>query len=114
MRKILFSEDRLDALRKGDPAHSWRSLDDRRSCILCEKTFSGRAVEISISAQGRVRLRCPSESCPGTPHEWVHPGNPLVSQKAWRDWSRLLDADETGRRRISSPSSKPPYNRPAA
>jgi hypothetical protein len=89
--KVLASDDKLFALRKGDPMHEWQSLDDRLCCILCEKTFSGRQVEVSISPTGRVRLHCSSEACTGTPNEWVHPGNPLISGKASRDWERVLN-----------------------
>jgi hypothetical protein len=96
IHKHLASDEKLDALRKGDPVHKWLSLDDRRSCILCERTFSGRQVDITVSTTGRVRLRCPSDGCTSTPREWVHPGNPLVSQKAWLDWQRVLAADGAG------------------
>lgn len=104
-RKSLASEDKLAALRKGDASHNWQSLDDRRSCILCEKTFSGRMVDILIGATGRVRLRCPSDGCTGTPREWVHPGNPLASAKAWRDWSRVLDGEKRPRTRHTTPTA---------
>jgi hypothetical protein len=89
-RKPLSVEDKLAALRKADGAHRWQSLDDRCSCILCERTFSGRQVEASVTRLGKVQLHCPTEGCPSTPEEWVYPGNPLVSQKAWRDWERVL------------------------
>jgi len=95
IHKHLGSDEKLGALRKGDPVRKWLSLDDRVTCILCEKTLSGRQLEVAITAQGRVRLRCSSEGCAGTPREWVHPGNPLVSQKAWRDWERVLAATGT-------------------
>ncbi len=98
--KHLAPEDRLDALRKGDPIHEWRSLDDRRSCIMCDRTFTGRQVEVSVSPAGRVKLRCPGDGCTSTPRQWVHPGNPLVSAKAWQEWSRVLEAtnkSKTGR-----------------
>ncbi len=97
LRKTLASEDKLAALRKGDPHHAWQSLDDRCSCILCDRTFSGRQVDIAVGAGGRVRLRCPSEGCKSTPREWVHPGNPLVSAKAWKDWTRVLDGGKQPR-----------------
>ncbi|MBA3881741.1 MAG: hypothetical protein H0X73_03280 [Chthoniobacterales bacterium] len=95
IRRTLTSEDKLDALRKGDPAIAWKSLDDRRVCILCERTFSGRQVDASVTPAGRVRLRCPSEGCVGTPHVWVRPGNPLVSKDVWADWTRVLDGATT-------------------
>lgn len=97
--KHLASDEKLDALRKADPVHKWLSLDDRRSCILCDKTFSGRQIDVAVTPSGRVRVHCPSEGCPSTPREWVHPGNPLVSQKAWRDWERVLATNGTPKKK---------------
>ena len=111
--KHLASDEKLDALRKGDPVHKWLSLDDRRCCILCERTFSGRQVDVAVTAAGRVRLRCPSDGCPSTPREWVHPGNPLVSQKAWLDWQRVLSADGAGDHAAAA-KKKPSYRRQAS
>ncbi|MBA2272066.1 MAG: hypothetical protein M3372_02835 [Verrucomicrobiota bacterium] len=92
LRRNLSSEDKLAALRKGDPTHQWETLDDKLSCILCDRTFSGRMIDVSVGVTGRVRLRCPSDGCSATPREWVIPGNPLVSAKAWQDWVRVLAA----------------------
>ena len=91
-------DDKLAALRKADHVHQWKSLKDRRRCILCERTFTGRQIDVTVSRAGRVRLRCPSEGCTGTPSEWVHPGNPLVSAKAWRDWERVLSGKKANRK----------------
>ena len=91
--KSVHRDEKLAALRKGDPRHDWKSLDQRLSCVLCEKTFSGSQIEVSVNS-GRVRLHCPSEGCPGTPSEWVYPGNPLISPKAWRDWERILRSNQ--------------------
>lgn len=93
MNKVLLSEDKLDLLRKHDPGCKWESLDEKRCCILCERTFSGRQVLVTKSRGGKAHLRCPSPGCVGTPREWVHPGNPLISEAAWNDWARLLDGD---------------------
>jgi hypothetical protein len=90
MKKVLFSEDKLDLLRQCDKGCDWESLDEKRSCILCERTFSGRQVIVSKTRGGKTVLRCPTHGCTGTPREWVHPGNPLISDEAWADWSRLL------------------------
>jgi len=101
-QKPLPLEDKLAALRVADPAHAWESLDDRVSCILCERTFSGRQAEVSVGSTGRVRLKCPSEACTGTPNVWVSPGNPLVSEKAWRDWERVLNGKNGNRKKTSA------------
>ncbi|MFL6527891.1 MAG: hypothetical protein ACJ8HU_09235 [Chthoniobacterales bacterium] len=90
MKKVLFSEDKLDLLRKGDRDFNWESLDSKRCCVLCERTFTGRQVIVTKTRGGKTVLHCPTSGCAGTPREWVHPGNPLISDEAWADWSRLL------------------------
>ena len=59
IHRHLASDEKLDALRKGDPVHKWLSLDDRRSCILCEKTFSGRQVDVVVSPDRPGALALP-------------------------------------------------------
>jgi hypothetical protein len=96
----LASDEKLSALRSVDPNHAWKSLDDRCTCILCEYTFSGRQVELLVSSHGRVQATCPTEGCISSPNEWVLPGNPLVSQKAWRDWERVLGGKRLPRKTL--------------
>lgn len=98
MKKVLFSEDKLDLLRNADRAHKWESLDEKRSCMLCDRTFSGRQVLVTKSRRGKVQLQCPTPGCVGTSREWAHPGNPLVSEEAWADWERLLEGPRLARR----------------
>lgn len=103
--KPLSLEEKLAALRQEDQSHPWHSLDDRVSCILCERTFSGRQVDVSLTANGRVRLRCPSEGCCGTSNVWVLPGNPLVSARAWQDWQRVLSGKKTNHKQSAARAS---------
>jgi hypothetical protein len=87
-------DERLLILRKADQFRTWSSLDDKRVCILCNKEFSGRQVEISRSRTGRNELRCPTDGCNARPSQWVYPGNPLISEAAYADWQRALaDSD---------------------
>ncbi len=86
----LAADEKLLALRAADANHAWESLDDRCTCILCERTFSGRQVEVAIAAHGHPPLACPTMGCASSPNEWVYPGNPLISRKAWHDWERVL------------------------
>ena len=73
------SEDRLSALRAEDHFKIWKSLEDQRVCILCEKKFNGHEVEITWSAEGRYELHCPTKECNSGPHQWVYPGSLLIS-----------------------------------
>ena len=70
---------------------AWESLDETRQCVLCEQTFTGRQVHVLWDHCGTPHLRCPTTGCPATPAQWIHPGNPLISEEAWRDWVRLLE-----------------------
>lgn len=89
-QRHLTSEEKLFALRSGDPFRSWDSLDDQRVCALCGRTISGRQIEILPRHRGRPKLGCPTLDCSAGPHEWVHPGNPLTSDRARHDWSRIF------------------------
>jgi len=90
----LLLEERLSILRSEDRFRDWESLDDQRFCIFCDKTFTGRQVEIKRVGHGKWALHCPTQNCKSTPRHWVYPGNPLVSRKAYKDWSLALGTPE--------------------
>jgi hypothetical protein len=72
----LGTQERLQWLRRIDHAAPWSSLDDRRSCPLCERTFTGREVKIAGGTRnsGRLRLQCPTEGCISTMSDWIAAG----------------------------------------
>jgi hypothetical protein len=99
------SEDRLSALRAEDHFKIWKSLEDQRVCILCEKKFNGHKVEIMRCGDGRYELHCPTKECNSAPHQWVYPGSLFISDIIEPDWWRAIDK-ERGRR--STEPSPPP------
>ena len=94
IRPHLPLDERLTALRAADQFRNWNSLDDQRVCIMCEKEFSGRQVEITKTRSGHYRVHCPTDGCTAGPALWVYPGNPLVSEAAYQDWQRALSASD--------------------
>jgi hypothetical protein len=88
-------DERLWVLRAADHFRNWNSLDDQRVCIYCEKTFTGRQVEIRRGRSGSFHLHCPTEKCSGGPSQWVYPGNPLMSEAAYHDWQRALNHSDS-------------------
>jgi hypothetical protein len=90
MNTHLKPEDRLLILRAEDQFRRWNSLDDERVCILCEKKFNGRQVEVRRFANGKHELHCPTEGCDSGPHQWVYPGTPLISDIVDPDWWSAL------------------------
>jgi hypothetical protein len=79
-------DDRLSILRTEDQFRRWNSLDDKRFCILCERRFNGRQIEVRRFGNGKQELRCPTEGCDSGPHQWVYPGTPLISDIVDPDW----------------------------
>ena len=75
MHKHFDSEERLDILRRADGIRKWNSLDDKRICVICERVFTGRQIEIRRDHRGRYRLECPTEGCPSFVAHWFYVGN---------------------------------------
>jgi len=89
-RSHLQLDERLKALRATDYLRNRNRLDTERVCILCEKMFTGRQVEIASDRSGSFHVHCPTETCDSGPDQWVYPDHPLVSEAAHRNWRRAL------------------------
>ena len=96
-------EDRLSILRAGDQFRTWKSLDDQRVCILCERKFNGHKVEIMRCGDGSYELHCPTEECDSGPHQWVYSGTPLISDIIEPDWWRAAGKDRRRARTKPAP-----------
>src|SRR5215472_4271793 len=81
-------DDRLSILRVGDPVRSWNSLDDHRVCVLCERKFKGRQVDIRRLPGGKFKLCCPTLGCLSTPDQWRHATPPVPSRLVETHWRR--------------------------
>ena len=88
-------DDRLSILRACDHFREWQSLDDRRVCVVCDRSFSGHEVQI-VMIGNDYKLHCPTAACESGVHQWVYPGNPLLSDTAYADWWRALGSTESG------------------
>jgi hypothetical protein len=72
-------EERLEILRKADRFRKWSSLDHERVCVVCERIFSGRQVEIIRDQGGRYLLKCPTDGCPSLVAHWFYVGRAAAS-----------------------------------
>jgi hypothetical protein len=77
----LSDAERLDALRRLDQFREWRSLEDRRYCLLCGKIITGRQIQVGggTRGNGQLRLSCPTERCNSIPMDWVLPTDELLA-----------------------------------
>jgi hypothetical protein len=71
----LSDADKLDALQRLDQFRQWRSLDDKRYCLVCGKIITGRQIQVAgvTHGNGQLRLSCPTEQCNSIPMDWVLP-----------------------------------------
>jgi hypothetical protein len=77
----LSDEDKLNALRRLDRFRGWRSLDDRRYCLVCGKIISGRDIHVAGGTRenGPLRLSCPTQRCNSIPMDWALPTDELLA-----------------------------------
>jgi hypothetical protein len=98
--------DRLDILRANDHFRDWQTLDDQRVCLLCDRKFTGH--EVLIDAVGdELELHCPTLNCKSGLHQWVYPGNPLVSEATYEDWWQALGSSAAADGTDGLPSPQP-------
>ena len=67
--------DKLEALQRLDQFRLWRSLDEKRYCLVCGKIMTGRQIQVAGGTRGNgpLRLSCPTERCNSIPMDWVLP-----------------------------------------
>src|SRR4029079_15483049 len=83
-------DDRLSILRVNDSLRNWISLDDQRICVLCERKFKGRQVEVRRSPGARVKRCCPTLGVVSTPQQWHYTMRPVSSHSGKKHWRRVL------------------------
>jgi len=73
--------DKLDALRRLDQFRQWRSLDEKRFCLVCGKIITGRQIQVAGGTRGNgpLRLSCPTERCNSIPMDWVLPTDEILA-----------------------------------
>ena len=78
----LSDEDKLEALRRLDQFRHWRSLDEKRYCLVCGRIITGRQIQIvgGTRGNGPLRLSCPTERCNSIPMDWVLPTDEILAK----------------------------------
>ena len=76
---MLLDADKLDALRRLDRFRQWRSLDEKRYCLVCGKIITGRQIKVAGETRGNesLRIKCPTKRCNSIPMDWVTPTNEI-------------------------------------
>ena len=74
--------DKLDVLRRLDQFRQWRSLEEKRFCLVCGKIITGRQIQVAGGTRGNgpLRLSCPTERCNSIPMDWVLPTDEILAK----------------------------------
>jgi len=71
----LSEQEHLKALRALDQFREWRSVDEKRYCLVCGRIITGRDIQAMGKTRGNgpLRLNCPTQDCNSIPMNWVLP-----------------------------------------
>ena len=74
--------EKLEVLRRLDQFRQWRSLDDKRYCLVCGNLITGRQIQVAGGTRGNgaLRLNCPAERCNSIPMDWVLPTDEILAK----------------------------------
>jgi len=77
----LTDAEKLAALRRLDQFRDWRSLDEKRYCLVCGKIITGRQIQVAADTlgDGPQRLNCPTERCNSIPMDWALPTDEILA-----------------------------------
>lgn len=94
----LDDSEKLAALREVDLYRPWRSLDDKRRCLVCGRHITGRQIRFAVFADGSGPLRghCPSSGCSSIPMDWALPRDAYPILRRMEDEAAQLLGDEKG------------------
>jgi hypothetical protein len=86
----LSDRDKLEALRRLDQFRPWRSLDEKRYCLVCDNIITGKQIQVTGGTRGNgpLRLSCPTERCHSIPMDWVLPTDEVLGNVALRETQR--------------------------
>jgi hypothetical protein len=83
-------EEKLRILERHDPFRQWRSLDERRYCLMCGEIITGWDIQVirDKDASELERVICPTEDCRARPLEWVWPTDDVLIRIAMVELER--------------------------
>jgi hypothetical protein len=72
----------LDVLRRLDQFRQWRSLEEKRYCLVCGKIITGQQIQVTGGTRGNgaLRVSCPTERCNSIPMDWVMPTDEILAK----------------------------------
>lgn len=98
LSSALADQDKLRILQRLDQFRIWRSLEDKRYCLLCGKLVTGRDILVigGTRGNGPLRIICPTKGCHSIPMDWVLPTDEVLAKNLVLQSSRTDHETLTG------------------
>jgi hypothetical protein len=80
---IQFSgREKLEVLQRLDRYREWRSLEEKRYCLVCGKIIAGHDIQVigGTRGAGPQRLICSTRGCYSIPMDWVLPTDEVLAK----------------------------------
>jgi hypothetical protein len=89
----LQSADKLAVLRRLDRYREWRSLDEKRYCLVCGKVVQGHDIQVigGTRGTGALRLICVTPGCHSIPMDWVLPTDEVLAKMSMLENQKRFD-----------------------
>jgi len=74
--------DKLAILQRLDRFRRWRSLEEKRYCLCCNRLITGSQIQVvgGTRGTGPLRIICPTQGCYSIPMDWVLPTDEVLSK----------------------------------
>src|SRR5439155_19829988 len=78
----LADPEKRDVLCRLDQFRQWRSLEEKRYCLVCGNIINGRQIQVAGGTRGNgaLRLSCPTERCKSILIDWVLPTDVILAR----------------------------------
>ena len=110
----LSDDEKLETLRRLDQFRQWRSLDEKRYCLVCSKIIIGREIQVAdeTHGDGSLSLSCPTERCNSIPMDWVLPTDEILArvQKMAAEERKAAEPSQMNHKNGRLERAEKPYN----
>ena len=91
---IKFSErEKLEVLQRLDRYRKWRSLEEKRYCLVCGNVIAGHDIQVIGGARGTgpIRVICSTRGCHSIPMDWVLPTDEVLAKMSMSENQRRVE-----------------------
>jgi hypothetical protein len=91
---IKFPErEKLEVLQRLDRYRKWRSLEEKRYCLVCGKVIAGHDIQVigGTRGAGPLRVICSTRGCHSIPMDWVLPTDEVLAKMSTSENQRRIE-----------------------